>query len=261
MLVDTGSLADILYLQAYDQLGLPRKHLKPNYNGESLFHGRDILDSSYNGLIGRPLLNALRAVVSPLQLKMKFPTSGGIGEISRDQKKARVCYQLSIPRGTSLDTPPRQKRSMESRAPIMKVQEVAKDNDPKKRANIMKVQETSKDNDPKERASGKHGKPHKELELVPFRVDQKAKTFRIGTKLPFIHRKELIHLVREFEEVFAWGPEDMPGVDAELSLHRLHIDSSFRPVKQKTRNFSDEKNLAIQKEIEELVKADAIREL
>ncbi|GAA0152522.1 hypothetical protein LIER_43182 [Lithospermum erythrorhizon] len=53
----------------------------------------------------------------------------------------------------------------------------------------------------------------------------------------------------------------MPGVDAELSLHRLHVDPSFRLVKQKKRNFSDEKNLAIQKEVEELVKADALREL
>ncbi|GAA0179078.1 hypothetical protein LIER_29927 [Lithospermum erythrorhizon] len=29
MLVDMGSSAHILYLQAYDRLGLPRKHLKP----------------------------------------------------------------------------------------------------------------------------------------------------------------------------------------------------------------------------------------
>ncbi|GAA0141283.1 hypothetical protein LIER_02460 [Lithospermum erythrorhizon] len=29
ILVDMGSLADILYLQAYDRLGLPRKDLKP----------------------------------------------------------------------------------------------------------------------------------------------------------------------------------------------------------------------------------------
>ncbi|MGS7457655.1 hypothetical protein, partial [Mycobacterium tuberculosis] len=37
----------------------------------------DIVNSSYNGLIGRPILNALIAVVSPLHLKLKFPTAGG----------------------------------------------------------------------------------------------------------------------------------------------------------------------------------------
>ncbi|GAA0171153.1 hypothetical protein LIER_41091 [Lithospermum erythrorhizon] len=40
----------------------------------------------------------------------------------------------------------------------------------------------------------------------------------------------------------------MPGVDVELSLHRLHADPSFRPVKHKKRNSSGEKNLAIKKE-------------
>ncbi|GAA0141284.1 hypothetical protein LIER_02461 [Lithospermum erythrorhizon] len=144
---------------------------------------------------------------------MKFPTSRGVGEISGDQKKARVCYQLSIPLGVSLNTPPRQKRTREAHTHVLNIQEVAKDNDPK------------------EKESEKHGEPHEELELVPFRVEQKSKTFRIGTKLTPIHRKEFICLVRELKEFSAWGPEDMPGVDTELSLHRLHADPSSRPIK------------------------------
>ncbi|GAA0145316.1 hypothetical protein LIER_05537 [Lithospermum erythrorhizon] len=136
MQVDTGSSADILYLQAYDRLGLPWKHLKAmsttltGSTGHSVyptgiakldltvgeaprsvtirasFTVVDISDPSYNGLVERPLLNALRAIVSPLHLKMKFPTSGGMGEVTGDRKKARVCYQLSIPRGMSLKEPP-----------------------------------------------------------------------------------------------------------------------------------------------------------
>ncbi|GAA0165847.1 hypothetical protein LIER_21143 [Lithospermum erythrorhizon] len=42
MLVDTGSLADILYLQAYDQLGLPRKHLKPVSTPLTRFTGHSV---------------------------------------------------------------------------------------------------------------------------------------------------------------------------------------------------------------------------
>ncbi|GAA0145393.1 hypothetical protein LIER_05598 [Lithospermum erythrorhizon] len=117
MLVDTRSSADILYLQAYDQLGLPRKHLKPvsmpltGFTGHSVYAAGiaeldlttgeaprtttvrasftlvDIPDPSYNGLIRRPLINALRAMVSPLYLKMKFPTSRGIGKISGTRKR------------------------------------------------------------------------------------------------------------------------------------------------------------------------------
>ncbi|GAA0142584.1 hypothetical protein LIER_03447 [Lithospermum erythrorhizon] len=182
MLVDTGSSTDILYLQAYDRLELPLKHLKPvstlltgstrhsvyptgiaeldltvgeaprTTTVKASFTVVDIPDPSYNGLIGRPLLNALMAVVSPLHLKMKFPTSGGVREISGDQKMEMVCYQLSIQRGVSINTPPRQKRKSEAHTPVLKIQEAAKDNDPK------------------EKESDKHGEPHEELELVPFRV-------------------------------------------------------------------------------------------
>ncbi|GAA0140804.1 hypothetical protein LIER_02091 [Lithospermum erythrorhizon] len=53
----------------------------------------------------------------------------------------------------------------------------------------------------------------------------------------------------------------MPGVDPEISLHKLHLDFSYKPVKQKNRNFSEEKNLAIREEVEELMKDRAIREL
>ncbi|GAA0147828.1 hypothetical protein LIER_07434 [Lithospermum erythrorhizon] len=46
----------------------------------------------------------------------------------------------------------------------------------------------------------------------------------------------------------------MTGVDKEIALHKLHVDPSFKPVKQKKRNFSDDKNRAIQKEVEELIR-------
>ncbi|GAA0186605.1 hypothetical protein LIER_33893 [Lithospermum erythrorhizon] len=48
--------------------------------------------------------------------------------------------------------------------------------------------------------------------------------------------------------------------------YNLHVDPSFRPIKQKNRKFSDEKNIAIQKEVEDLIRiwvvlleGDAIR--
>ncbi|GAA0168006.1 hypothetical protein LIER_22824 [Lithospermum erythrorhizon] len=44
----------------------------------------------------------------------------------------------------------------------------------------------------------------------------------------------------------------MLGVDKEIARHKLHVDPSFKLVKQKKRNFSDDKNRVIQKEVEEL---------
>ncbi|GAA0159524.1 hypothetical protein LIER_16278 [Lithospermum erythrorhizon] len=73
--------------------------------------------------------------------------------------------------------------------------------------------------------------------------------------------QRLLDLGREFSEVFAWGPDNMPGVDPDFALHRLHVDPSFRPTKKKKMNFSDEKNLALQKELGDLIKSYAIRQL
>ncbi|GAA0143812.1 hypothetical protein LIER_35812 [Lithospermum erythrorhizon] len=47
-------------------------------------------------------------------------------------------------------------------------------------------------------------------------------------KVDGTHREEVISLIREFEDVFAWGPEDMPGVDPEVAMHLLH-DLMFSP--------------------------------
>ncbi|KAL0448820.1 UNVERIFIED_CONTAM: hypothetical protein Slati_1438400 [Sesamum latifolium] len=46
---------------------------------------------SYNVILGRPTLNAFRAVISTSCLKIKFPTPSGMGEVRGDQLKAREC--------------------------------------------------------------------------------------------------------------------------------------------------------------------------
>ncbi|GAA0163055.1 hypothetical protein LIER_19020 [Lithospermum erythrorhizon] len=103
------------------------------------------------------------------------------------------------------------------------------------------------DNSPRERESQKKGTHHEDLQVVSFKEQQPERTFNIGTRLKPDHQKKLMELIRR--------------VDPEISLHNLHLDPSYKPVKQKKRNFSEEKNLAIREEVDELIKAGAIREL
>ena len=52
--------------------------------------------SSYNVIIGRPILNYWKAITSTYCLKVKFPTKNGVGEVKGDQVLARECYQVVL---------------------------------------------------------------------------------------------------------------------------------------------------------------------
>ena len=49
------------------------------------------LPMAYDITLGRPSLNAARAVVSTYHLKMKFSTGYGVGEVCGDQAAAHIC--------------------------------------------------------------------------------------------------------------------------------------------------------------------------
>ncbi|GAA0158315.1 hypothetical protein LIER_38616 [Lithospermum erythrorhizon] len=158
MLVDTGSSADVLNLSTYDKLRLPRNMLQQMHTPLIVI---DIQDSTYNGLIERPILTALTEIVSPLHLKMKFPTTRGIGEICGNQKKARMCYQTSVP-------------------PLGKEKEKSKKRIRENHPEVMSMRgENYKENDnsPKERENLKRLVPHEEIVKVPFAEKEPKKTF------------------------------------------------------------------------------------
>ena len=52
--------------------------------------------SAYNVLLGRPSLNAIKAIPSAYHMVIKFPTSNGVGMVREDQRVARECYLASM---------------------------------------------------------------------------------------------------------------------------------------------------------------------
>ena len=58
------------------------------------------------------------------------------------------------------------------------------------------------------------------------------KPISISENLSFTEREELIALIREYIDVFAWNYEDMHVLDPQIAMHRLNIKPNVKPVKQ-----------------------------
>jgi len=58
------------------------------------------------------------------------------------------------------------------------------------------------------------------------------KPISISESLSLAEREEVIALVREYIDVFAWNYKDMPGLDPQIAMHRLNIKPDIKPVKQ-----------------------------
>ena len=104
------------------------------------------------------------------------------------------------------------------------------------------------------------GYPSEQLEEIQIRCEDPTKTVKVGESLDPGVKEDLIELLREYNDIFAWSHEDMPGIPLSLATHRLAVDATFKPVKQKRRHFNTERNAAVQEEVDKLLKAGFIRE-
>ena len=121
VLIDNGSSVDIIFASAFDKMGIGREKLEPVNTHVRGFSGENVLPlgsiqlvltlgepsrqatttarflivdapSAYNMLLGRPSLNAIKAIPSAYHMIIKFPTIHGVGMVRGDQRVARECY-------------------------------------------------------------------------------------------------------------------------------------------------------------------------
>ena len=125
VLIDNGSSADIIFASSFDKMGIGREKLEPISTHLRGFSGEKVLPlgsielvftlgeppcqatttarflivdapSAYNMLLGRPSLNAVKAIPSAYHMIIKFPTIHGVGMVRGDQRVARECYTASM---------------------------------------------------------------------------------------------------------------------------------------------------------------------
>ena len=78
---------------------------------------------------------------------------------------------------------------------------------------------------------------------------------KIGTTLSPTIREELIDLLQDYSDVFAWSYQDMPGLDTDIVVHRLPLREECAPVKQKLRRVKLEMLLKIKEEVKKQLDA------
>ena len=99
-------------------------------------------------------------------------------------------------------------------------------------------------------------------ELIEVKIlPNTSRYFQIRASMGRQDKVEKLLLLIQNVDVFAWSPYEVPKVDPEFIVHRLNVDPSFPPKKQKPRRSTREHIEAIKSEVQKLKKAGAIREI
>lgn len=51
-----------------------------------------------------------------------------------------------------------------------------------------------------------------------------SRKLNIGMAMPLDIKQQVIQLLQEYTDVFAWSPKDMPGIDEYVVVHKLNVD-------------------------------------
>ena len=209
VLVDNGSLDDIIFASAFDKMGIGREKLDPVSTHLRGFSGEKVLPlgsiqlvltlgdppcqatttvrflivdapSAYNVLLGRPSLNAIKVIPSAYHMVIKFPTTNGVGMVRGDQRVARECYLASM-------------------------KQKAVDN-----IYVDELYMRDKVNT----------RPDPSEELEPIQLDDHPEHLAyVGSKLAEDLKILLIRFLKQNRDVFAWKKEDMGGIDPAIITH------------------------------------------
>ena len=77
-----------------------------------------------------------------------------------------------------------------------------------------------------------------ELEEITIDESRPKRMTRMGTLASLLIRQALAAFLRMNQDVFAWSHEDMPGIDLSVIVHRLNVNPTSSPIRQKKRVFA-----------------------
>jgi hypothetical protein len=99
------------------------------------------------------------------------------------------------------------------------------------------------------------------LEEIILDPEHPDRLVYMGSSLDPDMKKKLTSFLQEHADCFAWTHEDMVGINPNIISHKLNVDPSHKPIKQKRRKFAPERNKVINDEVDNLLKTGKIREV
>jgi hypothetical protein len=97
------------------------------------------------------------------------------------------------------------------------------------------------------------------LEEIDIRDGKTQRSTFVNKTLETDPRYEMLGLLEEYSDFFAWNNTEMSGLSQEIVEHRLPIKPGFSPFKQKARTFCLDPLPQIKDEIHRLLEANFIR--
>ena len=137
-------------------------------------------------------------MISTYHLKLKFPTSLGVGEVRGDQVLARRCYNIALQRNGQSDSC--LVDGLDTRDDLVEERD----------------------------------EPIEDLVPIPLNDGNEEHVVKIGSNLGEEVRTQLINFLQKNADIFAWVPTDIPGIDAEVLEHCLAIDPKHWLMKEKS---------------------------
>jgi len=104
--------------------------------------------------------------------------------------------------------------------------------------------------------------PPIENKVTQINLGDKAnpKPIFISESLSPSEEEDLIQLIREYIDIFAWNYEDMPGLNPQIAMHRLNINPDAKSVKQQQRRFYPEIMEAIESKVKKHIDSGFVKE-
>ncbi|WZZ14764.1 uncharacterized protein LOC125578131 [Brassica napus] len=246
VLIDTGSSVDLIFRDTLDKMGVDLRDMKPSsrtltgFNGASeqmigtihlpVYAGgitRTVKFSvirakaPYNAILGTPWLHSMKAVPSTYHQCVKFPSKDGKTQTIRGDQQA--ARELLI-------------------ATVKMQQQASLVNSFSKPLHKIYPQK-------------------EEVREVAIDESDPTKIIRVGVYLSDDICSRIVSFIKDNASTFAWKTSDMKGIDPAVTSHELHVDPTFKPIRQKRRKLGPERSKAVNEEVDRLLDAGFITEV